>query len=70
MSENGEKCLSLFPRYQGEVIKYQICLHLKDIQFTVILSGVKKWENIHIWQTEIRVFCLKKWLETINKLIL
>ena len=51
MSENGEKCWSLFPKAQGDIVE---CLVSSTAQRESVYfhRGLKKLENICIWEAD------------------
>ncbi len=53
MTENDEKRWSLFPKATSSNVLF--CPKSKDIQF-IVIRGLKKPENIHIWEAEVREF--------------
>ena len=63
MSESGAKMLSQSPRWRPQMSCF---VHNPKIFSLLPSTGVKKPENIHIWETEIWefwVFSWKKWIK-------
>ena len=54
MSENGEKCWSLFPKDQGDVLSFKCYVQNTKIFILLPLKGLQKPENIHIWEAKLR----------------